>query len=94
MKNAIYCVKCWLFAGLCVLPLALVTASGGQPPVNVNSATADELATLDNIGQVKAEAIVEHRETHGPFASVQALSDVSGIGERTVEINLDRIEVE
>ncbi|WP_017926440.1 ComEA family DNA-binding protein [Thioalkalivibrio sp. HL-Eb18] len=94
MKNAIYCVKCWFFAALCVLPLALVTASGGQAPVNVNSASADELATLENIGQVKAEAIVEHREAHGPFASVQALTDVSGIGERTVEMNLDRIEVE
>lgn len=81
-----------LFATLCMLPLVVSTAWAGS--ININTASAEELAALDNVGQVKAEAIVEHRESHGPFASVQALTEVSGIGERTVEMNLDRIETE
>ncbi|AKJ95041.1 MULTISPECIES: ComEA family DNA-binding protein [Thioalkalivibrio] len=93
MKKLFQCAKCWALAGLCVLPLVMVTASGGQP-LNVNGASAEELAALDNVGPVKAQAIVEHREAHGEFASVQALTEVSGIGERTVEMNLDRIVVE
>ncbi|OOC48374.1 MULTISPECIES: helix-hairpin-helix domain-containing protein [Thioalkalivibrio] len=94
MKKLFQCAKCWALAGLCVLPLVMVTASGGQP-LNVNGASAEELAALlDNVGPVKAQAIVEHREVHGEFASVQALTEVSGIGERTVEMNLDRIVVE
>ncbi|WP_017942287.1 MULTISPECIES: ComEA family DNA-binding protein [unclassified Thioalkalivibrio] len=93
MKPIFQCAKCWALAALCVLPLVMLTATGGQP-VNLNSASADELAALENVGPVKARAIVEHREAHGDFASVQALTDVSGIGERTVEMNLDLIVVE
>lgn len=93
MKPIFQCAKCWALAALCVLPLVMLTATGGQP-VNLNGASAEELAALENVGPVKAQAIVEHREAHGHFASVQALTEVSGIGERTVEINLDRIVVE
>ncbi|WP_018140117.1 helix-hairpin-helix domain-containing protein [Thioalkalivibrio sp. ALJ7] len=93
MKPIFQCAKCWALAALCVLPLVMLTASGGQP-IDLNAASADELSMLDNVGPVKAQAIVEHREAHGDFASVQALSEVSGIGERTVEMNLDRIVVE
>ncbi|WP_019626197.1 ComEA family DNA-binding protein [Thioalkalivibrio sp. ALJT] len=93
MKQLFQCAKCWVLAGLCVLPLAVMSASAGQT-LNVNAATAEELSALANVGPVKAQAIVEHREAHGDFASVQALTEVSGIGERTVEMNLDRIIVE
>ncbi|WP_018872559.1 helix-hairpin-helix domain-containing protein [Thioalkalivibrio sp. ALJ16] len=93
MKKLFQCAKCWALAAVCVLPLAVMTASGGQP-LDLNAATAEELAALTNVGPVKAQAIVEHREAHGDFASVQALTEVSGIGERTVEMNLDRIVVE
>ena len=49
-------------------------------PININSATAKELETLDGIGPVLAQHIVEYREQHGPFASVDGLDSVSGIG--------------
>jgi len=58
-------------------------ASGG-PKVNINTATADALDNLPGIGPSKAQAIVEHREAHGPFPSCADLSAVTGIGDATV----------
>jgi competence protein ComEA len=49
-------------------------------PVNVNSATADQLDVLPGVGPTTAEAIVAHREQHGPFQTVEQLADVRGIG--------------
>lgn len=54
---------------------------GGSALINVNVATPEELETLPGIGPVIAGAIVQHREEHGPFSSVDQLMDVSGIGE-------------
>ncbi|MEX0990678.1 MAG: ComEA family DNA-binding protein [Actinomycetota bacterium] len=53
--------------------------------VNVNTADATELETLSGIGEVLAERIVEYRDDNGPFASVDDLLDVSGIGDATLE---------
>ena len=53
--------------------------------VNVNSATNAELETLPGIGEVIAQAIVDHRTENGPFTSVEQLVDVSGIGDATLE---------
>ncbi|TKR21919.1 ComEA family DNA-binding protein [Cellulomonas hominis] len=53
-------------------------AAGGA--VDVNTAGGAELQTLPGIGPVLAERIVAWREANGPFASVDALLDVSGIG--------------
>jgi len=50
-------------------------------PVNVNTADAAELETLPGIGPATAAAIIEHREEHGPFATVEDLLDVRGIGD-------------
>jgi len=55
--------------------------------VRLSTATAQELAQLPGIGLVKARAIVQHREQHGPFRSVESLTKVRGIGQGT----LDRI---
>jgi competence protein ComEA len=67
-----------------------VTADG---LVDLNRATADELETLPGIGPAKAAAIVEHRETHGPFAEPGDLRAVTGIGEKTFQTLADRITV-
>ncbi|MEL7187104.1 MAG: ComEA family DNA-binding protein [Pseudomonadota bacterium] len=57
-------------------------------PVNINTADAETIsAELTGIGLAKAKAIVEYRKKHGPFRSVEDLSLVKGIGERTVERN-------
>ncbi|MEM1404511.1 MAG: helix-hairpin-helix domain-containing protein [Pseudomonadota bacterium] len=57
-------------------------------PVNINGATAAELAAgLNGVGLSKAEAIVRYREQFGDFESVEELTDVTGIGTATVERN-------
>ena len=53
--------------------------------VNLNSATAGELETLPGVGPAKAEAIIEYRETNGPFNSIEDLKSISGIGDKTYE---------
>jgi len=50
-------------------------------PVNINTATAEELTALPGIGEELARRIVDYREANGPFASVEALTEVSGIGQ-------------
>lgn len=54
-------------------------------PVNINRATLDELATLPGIGPALAQRIIDYRIEHGPFASVESLERVSGIGPITVK---------
>ncbi len=49
--------------------------------LDLNTATVEELGTLPGIGSVRATAIVEHRNTHGPFQRVDDLVEVSGIGD-------------
>jgi competence protein ComEA len=66
------------------------TASG---LINVNSATAAELEALSGIGEVLAATIVEYRTQNGPFASVDDLLDVSGIGPATLEEIRDQVTV-
>lgn len=63
--------------------------------VNLNSADAATLQReLDGIGEVKARAIVEYREANGPFAAVEELLEVKGIGEATLAKNRDRLSVD
>lgn len=54
-------------------------------PIDLNRADAAALERLPGIGPARAEAIVEHRERHGPFADPGDLRDVPGIGEATFQ---------
>jgi competence protein ComEA len=61
--------------------------------VNINTADAMALTSLNGVGEAKAEAIVTYRDANGPFESVEQLSEVKGIGARTLEKNADRMAV-
>ena len=53
--------------------------------LNINTASAEELQTLPNIGVQMAQRIVDYRTQHGKFVSVDALQNVKGIGTKTLE---------
>lgn len=53
--------------------------------ININTASAVDLTFLPGIGEVKAKSIVEYREWHGEFSSVEDIMNVKGIGESTFE---------
>ncbi len=53
--------------------------------VNVNTATKAELTTLNGIGEVKAQAIIDYRTKNGPFKSTADLDKVPGIGEGIIK---------
>ncbi len=60
--------------------------------VNINQADAATLAQmLSGIGEKKAQAIIEYRNTHGAFAKIEDLDQVKGIGPATIEKNRARI---
>lgn len=67
------------------LILFLILATSAFAKVNINSASADELATLNGIGKAKAEAIVAYRTAHGNFAAAEDLTKVKGIGSKLIE---------
>lgn len=60
-------------------------AAASAGPVNVNTATAEELQALPGIGEATSAAIVEERERAGPFAVPEDLMRVTGIGEKKFE---------
>lgn len=59
-----------------------VAASG---KVNINTADTAQLQTISGIGPSKADKIIAYRDSNGPFASIDELTNVSGIGEKTLD---------
>ena len=82
-------------AGLAMFTCLLATGVSHADSLNLNEADAETLAeTLDGVGESRAAAIVEYRESNGGFDSVDELVEVPGIGEATVSSNADRVSVE
>jgi competence protein ComEA len=69
--------------GVVPAPVTGGAVAGGL--VNVNSAIATELEELPGIGEVIAQRIIDYRTENGPFATVDELLDVSGIGDAILE---------
>ena len=61
--------------------------------INLNTATAEQLMTLRGIGESKAEDILNYREQHGGFGSIEELMQIPGIKERVFEKIKDQITV-
>lgn len=62
--------------------------------VHLNTASEGELTQLKGIGSGKAHQIILYREAFGPFASIDDLVKVKGIGDKTVAKNRARMSVE
>ncbi len=64
----------------------LASVASFAAPIDINSADASTLAgAITGVGESKAIAIVEYRDANGPFSSVDDLSNVKGIGMKTVD---------
>ena len=80
-----------------VIPLFVLTAgdcvfaqkAGGKPAaaaaavVNLNTATATQIATLPGVGEKAAQRIIEYRQKNGSFKKIEELMNVKGIGEKS-----------
>lgn len=85
-KRAVQLVCLCVLVGLTAMPVA------AQEPVDINSASARELAkTIKGVGKKLSKRIVEFREMYGPFPSVEALTEVRGIGRKVLRRNRHRL---
>ena len=61
------------------------SGASAQQPIDINKASTEELTTIPGIGKTLAQRIVEFRDEHGPFGTVENLIDVPGIGPATLD---------
>ncbi len=61
--------------------------------INLNSADIEQFKTLPGIGDVRAQAIVSYRDANGPFAAIEDILEVQGIGAATLDSIRELIEV-
>jgi competence protein ComEA len=64
-----------------------------QAPVSLNTATAEQLDTLDGVGPATAQKILDYRTEHGGFGSVEELDQIPGIGEKRLAALRERVRV-
>jgi competence protein ComEA len=82
------------FVSLLVSMAMLVSLHVYAGPVDINTADATTLASaMNGVGEKKAATIVAYRDAHGPFARVEDLSNVKGIGLSTIEKNRQNLAV-
>lgn len=74
-----------LSLALASIALAGDAASAEGKKVNINQATAEQLANLPRVGAKAAQRVVDHRKAKGPFARIEDLMEVKGFGEKRFE---------
>ena len=92
MKHSKKVLAIFLAVGIA---LVLVTGLPAEDigKVNINKAGLEELAQLKRVGPKYAERIIEYREKHGDFKQVADITNVPGIGPKTLEVNKDILTV-
>ncbi len=86
------CITIFTAIALIMLMSSFVFAED-QGKININTATAEELVQLDRVGPSYAEKIVAFRQENGLFKTPEDIMLVAGIGQKTFELNKDRIIV-
>ena len=90
-RKMIVAVLLVVFVGL----ISILNANAAEiQKININTASAEELAQLKGIGPSHAAKIVAYREKNGPFKMPEDLMQVSGIGQKTFDTNQELIIVE
>ena len=85
MRKSLYVALITLMLAVSSLAFAADAPHSGAGVVNINSATAAQLALLPGIGEKAAQRIVEYRARHGAFAKTADLMEVKGVGAKTFE---------
>jgi competence protein ComEA len=83
-------LKRLIFTLLLFLPTVLFAAE----TVNINTADVEALMSIKGIGEKRAQAIIEYREQHGPFKSVDQLMEIKGVGRFFVDTNREYLVTE
>jgi competence protein ComEA len=84
-----------LLAAVFIGAVCIMSANAGDAkPININTASAEELTQLKGVGSNHAAKIIEFREKNGPFKKPEDLVLVPRIGQKTFEKNKDLILVE
>jgi competence protein ComEA len=68
-------------------------SSTPSQPVNLNSATLEQLDTLDGVGPATAQKIIDFRTAHGGFGSIDELDQIPGIGEKKLAALREQVRV-
>jgi competence protein ComEA len=68
-------------------------AGGATVPVNLNTATAEQLDTLDGVGPATVQKILDHRQQHGGFGRVDELAQIPGIGPKRLAALREQVTV-
>lgn len=74
-------------------PTTMDVGKTSDGKIRINKATKEDLMEISGIGEAKANAIIEYRETNGDFYQLDDLSNVNGIGEKTVESISEQIQI-
>jgi competence protein ComEA len=73
-------------------PIAAAAAGADNGPISLGSATVEQLDTIDGIGPVTAQDIIDFRDQHGGISSIDQLDQISGIGPATMEALRARLQ--
>lgn len=73
--------------------LASNNNTAGSDTINLNTATKEQLCQITGIGDKKADLILQYRQEHGQFKSVDELKEINGFGEKTVAKLKDQLAV-